>query len=135
MPRKGVRQFGLVAQHRDLASWVEGLHEPVLHERDAALREGGEDCLRRIGRRRNRRAERHHDRDVRRVTSTALREVIVQQQGGLAWRRWALEGLAAHADDCWPTLETRKDVAKREGPVDRENSSPPSTSPGVAARS
>src|SRR4249920_1331235 len=30
--KKGVRHFGPVAEHGDLASWVEGFHEPVLHE-------------------------------------------------------------------------------------------------------
>ena len=46
-----VRHLGPVAQRATFASRVERLHEIVLHEPDAALGEGGEDRLRRVGRR------------------------------------------------------------------------------------
>ena len=44
-----VGHFRPITQHRDFPRRVEGLHQVVLDERDAALREGGEDGLRRVG--------------------------------------------------------------------------------------
>ena len=61
--------------------------------------EGGDQRLGCVRRRRHRCPERNHEGDLAAFPDSTCRQVIVEQQGGLARRRWALERGTADADD------------------------------------
>src|SRR5204863_7622294 len=88
---------------------------PVWVEGDAAFGKGGEQSRRGVGRRRDRRRLGRHQRDLRAVSSASLGEEVVEEQRGLAGRRWALEGQRRHPDDDSAALEVLEDLEQPEG--------------------
>jgi hypothetical protein len=68
-------------------------------ERDVALGEGGDQRAGRVRRRRDRAPEGDHEGDLPVVTHAPRREVVVEQQRGLAGGRRALQRRRADADD------------------------------------
>ncbi len=117
-----IRHLGPVAQHRDLPVRVERLHQAVLHEPDAALRECGEDRLRGVGRRRNRRPGRGSPTEISLGRPTALRGVVRKSCSSSAVSLGAgghLNDFPAHADDSRSQFVPREDLAQGEGSRDR----------------
>ena len=92
-------KLGAVVEHGDAARAVEGGDPPARDELDVTLDERGNERLGRVGRRRHRRPEGDDEGDLAPVPDTALGQVVVQEQGGLARRRRALERRSADADD------------------------------------
>jgi hypothetical protein len=102
-----------------LRAGIERRDEPILDEADAALGEGREDRGRGVGRRRDGRAERHHDGNLGRVAAAARDQEVMQEERSLARRRRTLEGRAAHADDGRAALEPGQDLAQLLGAGNR----------------
>ena len=89
-PRKrSYGQLRAVVEGRDATACVDRRHPAVRHELDVALGEGGDQGLRRVGRRRHRARQGQDHRDVALAADAPPGQEVVQQQRAFARRRRA----------------------------------------------
>jgi hypothetical protein len=94
-----VRHLAIIIENRYMTLRIQSPNEVVRDEADASLRERGEQIAGRRRRWRDRHPERHNQAYFAGVTHTAVDQIVMQQQGCLAGRRWTLERRRCHPDN------------------------------------